>query len=87
VQSQVLQMIRSLGIPDSKPLSIKFVRHSPGRKRGSDHSMFDVCVDSKVSADLVKSAFAQFRRKENPVPRPPDLKDVNVFPLVSLLGL
>jgi len=63
---------------------VKFVRHSPGRRRNSDTSMYDVATDSKASAELVKSTFALFRRRENPVSRPPQLVDVNVFPLVRV---
>jgi len=78
-------MINILLKPDPGTFCVKFVRHSPGRRRGSEQTMYDVCMSSKVSADAIKSGFAQFRRKENPVVRPPEFADINVFPLVSIL--
>jgi len=71
--------------PGVNPVVIKFIRHSPGRRRSSETSMYDVCSSSKANADSVKLVFSQYRRRENPVPRPPELKDINVYPLVSLL--
>jgi len=82
VQGQVLEMVRVLLGTEDHQIVIKFVRHSPGRRRNAETSMYDVATASKANAYLIKSTFSQFRRKENPVPRPPELADVNVFPLV-----
>jgi len=82
-----MDLLRVLLKPEQNKVCLQFVRHSPGRRRGSEQTLYDVCTDSKSSASMVKAAFAQFRRKDNPVPRPPELKDINVFPLVSFIVL
>ena len=87
MKKQILDLLHILLKSDHSKVSLQFVRHSPGRRRGSDQSLYDVCTDSKASASMVKAAFAQFRRKDNPLPRPPELKDINVFPLVSITSL
>ena len=68
--------------PDPNPVSIRFIRHSPGRRRGSDLTMYDVSCASSQQASLVRSTFAKFRRRENPVTRPAGLEEINIHPLV-----
>ena len=71
--------------PEPNPVSIKFVRHSPGRRRGSDITMYDVSCDTASQAGLVRSTFAKFRRREKPVARPASLENINVHPLVFIV--
>jgi len=83
VQDQVSKILDVLFAPESNLVSIRFIRHSPGRRRSSDLLMYDVNCGSAYHGGLVRSTFAKFRRRENPVPRPPELKDINIHPLVS----
>lgn len=83
VQNQVVDVLSAIFSPDTNPVTLRFVRHSPGRRRNAEITMYDVCCSTKEMADLARSSFVKFRRRENPVPRPPLLKDVNLFPLVN----
>jgi hypothetical protein len=76
-------MVTILLSPGPNPLVIKFVRHSPGRRRSSDSTMYDVCCSTKECSELIRSAFAKFRRRENPVQRPAELANINIHPLVG----
>jgi len=87
VQEQVSKVLDLIFAPESNLISIRFVRHSPGRRRGSEVTMYDVNCGSAVQGGLVRSTFAKYRRRDNPVPRPPELKDVNIHPLVCSILL
>lgn len=82
VQGQVSTILKAIFDPDANPVSIRFVRHSPGRRRSSDLTMYDVCCATPESSELVRSSFAKYRRRDSPVPRPASLQDINIFPLV-----
>jgi len=73
--------------PDENPVKIRFIRHSPGRRRNSELTMYDVSCETKEMSELVRAGFAKYRRRQNPVSRPPELADVNVHPLVRLVFL
>ena len=85
VKKQVMDALEVLFSPDPNRVTIRFVRHSPGRRRNAETTMYDIATTSKSDSLAVRSAFAKYRHKESPVVRPAELKDINVFPLVIML--
>jgi hypothetical protein len=81
-----MSALSTLFSPDPNPVVIRFVRHSPGRRRTSDSTMYDVCCSSVAQSESVRTLFAKYRRKDNPVEKPPELANVNIHPLVGLLA-
>ena len=46
--------------------------------------MYDVCMDSTVSSELIRSKFAQYIRRDNPLPGPAEFVNISIHPLVGL---
>ena len=71
--------------PEPFVTDIRFVRHSPGRRR-NDSTMYDVCLGSSVQSEAIRTRFAQYLRRENPVARPPELQNIAIHPLVIIIN-
>ena len=63
-------------------LDIRFVRHSPGRRR-NDTTMYDVCLGSVAQSEAIRARFSQYIRRDSPVARPAELTNISIHPLVS----
>ena len=83
VRGQVEKVIAAIFSPDQFAVDIKFVRHSPGRRR-NDTTMYDVCTASAAMSEAIRNKFSQFLRRDNPVVRPPELAHITIHPLVSI---
>jgi hypothetical protein len=82
VQEQVRECLTAMFNPAPCTVGIKFVRHSPGRRRNSELTMYDVACETREGSELVRSTFAKYRHRENPVTRPPLFADINIHPMV-----
>ena len=76
-------MVAAMFSPESFDVDVKFVRHSPGRRR-NDTTMYDVCLGSVAQAESIRARFAGFIRRDKPIQRPPQLANISIHPLVSI---
>ena len=83
VKDQVTKLLVALHKPDVFSGEVRFVRHSPGRRR-NDSTMYHVCMANSAQSEAARSKFSQFIRRDDPLPRPPELMGVAIHPLVCL---
>ena len=81
VKAQVDGLISIMFRPEPNPVVVRFVRHSPGRRR-NDLCMYQVCTASAAQSEAVRGRFAQYLRRESPLARPPELSNVSIYPMV-----
>ena len=86
VREQVEKVLSAMFSPEPHQVVIRYVRHSPGRRR-NDVCMYQVCTATASQSEAVRGRFSQFLRRENPLPRPPELTNVGVYPLVCIILL
>ena len=86
VRGQIAKLISIMFSPESFDADIRFVRHSPGRRR-NDVTMYDVCMGSVAQSEAIRSKFAQYLRRDAPVQRPPELANISIHPLVCIFIL
>ena len=86
VKGQIEHILCAMFRPDAHPVSIRFVRHAPGRRR-NDVCMYQVCTASSAQAEAVRGRFSLYLRRESPLPRPQELTGISIYPMVSSLCL
>ena len=84
VKDQVDKLITVMFSPDPHNVAIRFVRHSPGRRR-NDVCSYQVCTASAAQSEAVRGRFAQYLRRASPLPRPQELNNVSIYPLVHFV--
>ena len=81
VRGQVEKLISVMFHPEAFNADIRFIRHSPGRRRG-ETTMYDVCTGTAALSEAIRSKFSQYLRRDSPVQRPPELLGISLHPLV-----